>query len=1105
MPATYGKCKDNHPLETIRRIREILSELDIGLEEAWKHEVDEYYSVNVKVFETMMYSNGKGTSPEYALASAYGEFMERLQNFELNGLRMYTSFNVLKHSDYVFAPDEKHLSVDELLDSNEGWIDLFTDRAATEEERREMLESWLYENSLGKPEDFISLPYLKINNGNICYIPEVLVQAYLGSNGLCAGNTKEEALVQGISEVMERYVNLKIITERLTPPTIPEEFIRKHSFVWGMIERIIQEGNYRIIVKDCSLGEGLPVVGLIFVDLDTHAYYVKFGAHPVFEIALERCLTELMQGRNLKDKSWMLKFAYSDKSYDSFLNMMSIFNTGKGLYPVEFFGDSFSYSFNEPEDFRSLNNTEMLTTLIRILKERNSEIYIRDVSFLGFPSFQIIVSDMSEGCITCKKVIDLNSLYCETNRTVKRLKHATDKELEKLLEYMDKYMENPRTTLANIIDVPLKNSFPWHGIKRDLLKSAIYYRLGQRGKAYDAMDSFIMEYRGGIARHALSYYECIRDYIGARSDNMDDYSTKQILNCFYPSDLVDKVITDMEDPDQVFNNCAGLNCYDCDSCIYATHCSFQKTSTIHKKLKDRYLENEINQERNIFLYDIYASVNKFKNIDKFDRYIKCVIDMIKDNFYREVDSEHVYMAALEGIFTFIREHPGVSDVNSIALAAIKNILFKIDCYSIFHPYVTGKYIVENIRGSESSFGITVSRIRGRILVCSVLPFSSAYNEGLRTGDEIVLINGICVSDCPIENIYELLCQNKNDKAILGLSSNGQQNIVFKEIVNEKVKIDCVTSMIRNNIGYVRISLFNKRTYEFVNNALAELEKSGVNKIILDLRDTSGGDLKQAALTAGIFVPAGLVARVKFRSPSYKDIEYCSELQSLKYRLVVLINEGTVSSSEMLAGAIQDTKSGLLLGTRTRGKASVQKMIPVLTYEAYMKACKITGVEVVNVDDLKTKYALEPCSDEILGLATLTVGEYFTTGGRQIGGKGLVPDVFADTPKRIKTIHYKGIKRLNPVFDYSIGDECFQIYYAKEILAGAGYRTGKSGMLLDEVTAASIMEFQTDNKLDASGILDIQTQAALNELLETWMFNEDEQYKKAVGILERGQS
>lgn len=614
MPGTNEKYKDRHPMQTIGRIRNILKELDVILLEQWLHEVDGCYSLNLVIYNTPMFSNGKGTTPEYALASAMGELLERMQNFQLKGLRMYLIPELLKYGGFFFAPDEKLMSINEYLESGGYLLERYTFGAASAEEKQAVLDKWLIETSIGKPSHFYSLPFLKISDGSICYIPEIMLQMFYGSNGMCAGNTKEEALVQGISEVLERYAKLRIIQERLTPPDIPADYLEKFPTVCGMIKNIEEKGNYRITAKDCSLGESLPVAGIILSDLDANSYMVVMGAHPHMEIALERCLTEALQGRKLGNKSWMTEYSYLDKKADSQNNIHTLLITGEGSFPTEFFGNDFSYEFTEPESSYKYDNKSMLEYLICLLKKRKNEIYIRDVSFLGFTSFQIIIDGMSECISPVKSAGDLEKSCRFADRTAKRLNEATVDELEQFIGYIKEAL-TPERTLADIlrspeINTPIKISFPWSNIKRDFLISGIYCRLGKLRQAYDAMDDFIAVMEKSGDDTGISYYKCLRDYIGAVSENVDITGIREMLGAIYPSSLLERVISGMEEPRHALRNFPLLDCYNCEKCKYTEFCCFPATARIYKKLKEIYALNPIDQGSNMFLNEIYKSAQE---------------------------------------------------------------------------------------------------------------------------------------------------------------------------------------------------------------------------------------------------------------------------------------------------------------------------------------------------------------------------------------------------------------------------------------------------------------------------------------------------------------
>jgi len=349
------------------------------------------------------------------------------------------------------------------------------------------------------------------------------------------------------------------------------------------------------------------------------------------------------------------------------------------------------------------------------------------------------------------------------------------------------------------------------------------------------------------------------------------------------------------------------------------------------------------------------------------------------------------------------------------------------------------------------------------------------------------------------------------EAVKGIFGNiDKYSTLIPRIIDEKSDCedigtnipDNMTFYIKRDMGYIRINRFAKNTYESVCKTLDIIDGAGIRKIILDMRHNHGGDFKQAVLTAGKFVPEGLIATLKSKSSALKDIEYRSEMKELKYKLAVLVDEETASSAEVLAGAVQDTKSGVLIGTKTVGKASVLRMINILNYEGFIEARRLTGTDIVDADTLKAKYGFKTLNDEILGAAYITVGEYMTPGGRIINETGLSPDIYLDNSDKAKEIYIYRIHKLSKVSEYTINNESEDIYHAKAILKNAGYNVKKLNKKMDEITADAVEKFQSDKRLIVTGVLDMPTQDALNALLDAWVFQEDSQYAKAVEILDK---
>jgi len=368
------------PEETINKIRSLFFELGLPFRE---EDISQYFyfdayklsllnPVNNKpVFTTF----GKGRTREWALASAWGEMVERVQNLAFYTICLYPSEPEIdnNHSEnYKYYPDEKKLP-------------------------KEVLNPLLKDLFPANNHTVISVPFAGLLNGKIEHIPFRNLQVIVGSNGMCSGNTKEEALVQGISEIFERHVLKEFYLRPFCPPNIALELFSDFD-IFHTIQKLIKTEGYKITVKDCSLRKNYPVIGVL-VENKSNEYTFHLGADPNPVTAFERCFTEMFQGGeiqfknktelvqhkhfNLDEDFWKRSFTYSISSYS-------------GHWPVKLFNDTPDYSFNGFNHPESISDQDDLDYLLEILRNENKELFIRDNSFLGHPTYHIYIPGMSE-------------------------------------------------------------------------------------------------------------------------------------------------------------------------------------------------------------------------------------------------------------------------------------------------------------------------------------------------------------------------------------------------------------------------------------------------------------------------------------------------------------------------------------------------------------------------------------------------------------------------------------------------------------------------------------------------------------------------------------
>lgn len=420
--------KEDSPRNTLFKIKKILQELNVlTFESSWHTPYDGLFSVRVQTFKEDggCGQNGKGATRLYALASAYAEFMERLQNKIIlysegvnSLLSSYWAHHIKNETGYYEFKDERFLSKEDILRLPAKLLqDLFgvADRETVDKLITPYVEDIYRQNFPG----ILSVPFMHFESKAIIYLPFFPLISSIGSNGMAAGNTAPEGIYQALCELIERYAASIVFYKMLTPPTIPDSFLSFHPQAYNLITTI-RESGYEILVKDFSCGLRLPVVGTILIDKKKRKYRLNIGTDTSFPIALSRTLTELFQGVDRIDE---FTLEMPTEEYPFFLNndipslnkRTAEFEKFKvdssGVFPFSLFAGDPSYDF-EPETIFSPLETykEEVDYLIRLLSKNGSEVYIRDVSILGFPSFLVYATDIS---VTGKKIagFDIRNTY----------------------------------------------------------------------------------------------------------------------------------------------------------------------------------------------------------------------------------------------------------------------------------------------------------------------------------------------------------------------------------------------------------------------------------------------------------------------------------------------------------------------------------------------------------------------------------------------------------------------------------------------------------------------------------------------------------------------
>ncbi|HDL6974029.1 TPA: YcaO-like family protein [Yersinia enterocolitica] len=392
MTQTFIPGKDAALEDSISRFQQKLSDLGFNIEEAsWLNPVPHVWSVHIRYRDCpLCFTNGKSASKKAALASALGEYFERLStNY------FFADFylgKAIAEGDFVHYPNEKWFSIpeDDLLP--EGILDEHL--LAFYDPENELVASDLVDLQSGNAARGIcSLPFTRQSDLETVYIPMNIIGNLYVSNGMSAGNTANEARVQALSEVFERSVKNRIIAESISLPEIPAEVLNRYPGVVEAIAKLEEEG-FPILSYDASLGGKYPVICVVLFNPSNGTCFASFGAHPDFGVALERTVTELLQGRSLKDLDVFTAPTFDDEEVAEHTNLETHFIDSSGLISWDMFKQQADYPFVD-WSFKGTTEEEF-ATLMAIFKQEDAEVYIADYEHLGVYACRILVPGMSD-------------------------------------------------------------------------------------------------------------------------------------------------------------------------------------------------------------------------------------------------------------------------------------------------------------------------------------------------------------------------------------------------------------------------------------------------------------------------------------------------------------------------------------------------------------------------------------------------------------------------------------------------------------------------------------------------------------------------------------
>jgi ribosomal protein S12 methylthiotransferase accessory factor len=501
---TYIAGKDLPLEQTIANMSTVLANLGIKIEIAsWRNLIPNVWSLHIRdAHSPMCFTNGKGATKESALASALGEYIERLSNNHFYAGAYWgedianAAFVHYPHERW-FKPGKKDALPPELLD--EYCRQIYNPEG-------ELRASHLIDTNSGNRERGVcALPFVRQSNQEVVFFPVNLIENLFVSNGMSAGNTLAEAQVQCLSEIFERAVKRDIIEREIALPDVPQAVLDQYPHILAGIKALEEQG-FPVLVKDASLGGVYPVMCVTLMNPRTGGVFASFGAHPSFEVALERSLTELLQGRSFEGLNDLPPPTFVSEAVTEPNNFVEHFIDSSGIVSWRFFSAKSDYAFVE-WDFTSKGtktNAEEAETLFGILKNINKESYVAVYDQLGATVCRILVPGYSEVYPIEDLIWDNTNKALLFREDILSLLSLDDLSLADLLDRLENNELDEYGDIATLIGIEFDENTVWGQLTVLELKLLIHLALKQWDEAQELVGAFL-QYNDNTVDRKLFY------------------------------------------------------------------------------------------------------------------------------------------------------------------------------------------------------------------------------------------------------------------------------------------------------------------------------------------------------------------------------------------------------------------------------------------------------------------------------------------------------------------------------------------------------------------------------------------------------------------------
>jgi ribosomal protein S12 methylthiotransferase accessory factor len=551
---TFIKGKDRDLESTISEMQSKLAKLGFDIEEAsWLNPVDNVYSVHIRDKSCpLMFTNGKGATKKACLASALGEYFERLScNY------FFADFYLGEHHSqaaFVHYPNERWFSAEgetmpeALLDAGL-WNYFDPDKVLT--------PAKLFDLNSGRGERGVcALPYERLSDSKEIWFPVNVIANIFVSNGMSAGNTQDEARVQSLSEIFERYVKNKIIAEGICLPEVPDAVIKRFPQIDAAIKALRDHGLH-LRIADASLGGVFPVMSVTLLNPKDGSVFASFGAHPCFEVALERTVTELLQGRDLDQLDVFQPAIFDQQEIASPQNLEMHFIDSSGFISYDFFKNTPDYEFADwNHDADTATEFAYLSALIHDL---GFEIYIADYDHLSVYACRILVPGMSD-------IYPVDELEWENNNEgalfradFLTLKQGNAKQWASILERLEAGGYDDATPAAPFIGLAPDPDTLWSTVRLGEIRMMLCLALQER-EALDWVEWCLSLPDAEQSGERVRYLRCLQVLLEIKRNDDRSYAAyTDSLRLLFGTDLVETCLALVEGETVFYGlHCPGL-------------------------------------------------------------------------------------------------------------------------------------------------------------------------------------------------------------------------------------------------------------------------------------------------------------------------------------------------------------------------------------------------------------------------------------------------------------------------------------------------------------------------------------------------------------------